>query len=933
MSCPFEVQQAFVLSSFVTFLTGLAILYIGRLVKITFKKCHCFKGVIRSDKLLLKISKFHGAFRKSIDLLLSAQTFVGRVLMVLVFALSIGSLVIYFINSAHPGSCAGKEDMTLPVDLAFNAFLAFYFGLRFAGADDKIKFWLEVNSVVDIFTIPPTFVSYYLNINWLGLRFLRALRLLELPQILQYLRAIKTSRVVKLCQLLSMIMSTWFTAAGFLHLMIFANYAPELLETLATNRKYSHSYEVVRGRKFIVVCGNITVDSVNAFLRNFLNNKAREMNFETIFLGETLPSLELETIFKVNLACTSFFLGSALKREDLKRVAVESAEACLILANSLCADPYTEDISNIMRVLSIKNYCSKVRIIIEVLQSHNKDYLPRIPSWDWASGDNVICFAELKLGFIAQGCLVPGLATFLTSLFVKPVQKVVPKQPWQKYFLDSLNNQIFTHILSNDFEGMTFPEVSRLCFVKLHLLLIAIEYKTNVKGIRNIMLNPPALIKVNRNTTGFFIAKSVKEVRRAHFYCFNCHSDVNSPELIGRCDCITKKGQHTKAGESARKLENFPRKSFKGMKRMYPTKKLTNKSTAMSDFIIRDLHTLESDMENDLFDYNGMYHWCKSVPLENVILKHIEHDMTKFRNHIVVCVFGNSQSPLVGLRNFVMPLRTSNYTFKELKDIVFVGSLDYLQKEWRFLRNFPKLYILPGSALFLGDLIAANIRECSMCAILAQPTQLSSNEVMVDAESILATLNIHSLPVSSNLSEESGSQHNSHCTSFCEKCRRIPIITELKNSSNIHFIEPLSGIYPGFPGKSLPLSTSFSTGSVFSDRCLDSLLATAFYNYRVLEFLQMIVTGGVSHEIEPCVEKENVAAHDSSFSLLFGRGRCKLALLSLSTTMLRDLPARDTFGEIFCGSLDNFGILCLGLYRLIDDEPQNPLQKREVCCF
>ena len=31
-----------------------------------------------------------------------------------------------------------------------------------------------------------------------------------------------------------------------------------------------------------------------------------------------------------------------------------------------------------------------------------------IPSWDWKRGDDVICLAELKLGFIAQSCLAPG---------------------------------------------------------------------------------------------------------------------------------------------------------------------------------------------------------------------------------------------------------------------------------------------------------------------------------------------------------------------------------------------------------------------------------------------------------------------------------------------------------------------------------------------
>lgn len=64
---------------------------------------------------------------------------------------------------------------------------------------------------------------------------------------------------------------------------------------------------------------------------------------------------------------------------------------------------------------------------------------------------------------------------------------------------------------------------------------------------------------------------------------------------------------------------------------------------------------------------------------------------------MVACVFGDAHSMLMELQNFVMPLRTSNYTRQELKDIVFIGSLDYLQREWLFFQNFPQIYILPVS--------------------------------------------------------------------------------------------------------------------------------------------------------------------------------------------------------------------------------------------
>ncbi|KAL4664141.1 hypothetical protein H8957_013368 [Semnopithecus entellus] len=936
MSCTTEIQVAFILSSFLTFISGLIILLIFRLIWRTVKKWQIIKGTGIILQLFTSGSvarnhvrslHFQGQFRDRIEMLLSAQTFVGQVLVILVFVLSIGSLIIYFINSADPvRSCSSYEDKTIPIDLVFNAFFSFYFGLRFMAADDKIKFWLEMNSVVDIFTIPPTFISYYLKSNWLGLRFLRALRLLELPRILQILRAIKTSNSVKFSKLLSIVLSTWFTAAGFIHLVensgdpwlkgrnsqnisyfesvylvmattstvgfgdvvaktslgrtfiifftlgslvLFANYIPEMVELFANKRKYTSSYEALKGKKFIVVCGNITVDSVTAFLRNFLRRKSGEINTEIVFLGETPPSLELETIFKCYLAYTTFISGSAMKWEDLRRVAVESAEACLIIANPLCSDSHAEDISNIMRVLSIKNYDSTTRIIIQILQSHNKVYLPKIPSWDWDAGDNIICFAELKLGFIAQGCLVPGLCTFLTSLFVEQNKKVTPKQTWKKHFLNSMKNNILTQRLSDDFTGMSFPEVARLCFLKMHLLLIAIEYKS-------------------------------------------LSTDVPSVKIVKKC----MKGISSRiAGQ-----DSPPR--------------VHASTSRVSDFTTRTFqHDVEQD--SDQLDSSGMFHWCKPSSLDKVTLERTRKSKHKFRNHIVACVFGDAHSALIGLRNFVMPLRASNYTRNELKDIVFVGSLDYLQREWRFLQNFPQIYILPGCALYSADLHAANIEQCSMCVVLSPASKPSSSQTLVDTEAILATLTIGSLQIDSfsdsspSVSEETASYTNGHNEKL--NCRKVPILIELKNPSNIHFIEQLGGLEGSLQETNLHLSTAFSTGTVFSGSFLDSLLATAFYNYHVLELLQMLVTGGVSSQLEQHLDKDKVyGVADSCTTLLSGRNRCKLGLLSLHQTILSDVNPRNTFGQLFCGSLDLFGILCVGLYRIIDEEELNPENKREV---
>ncbi len=51
---------------------------------------------------------------------------------------------------------------------------------------------------------------------------------------------------------------------------------------------------------------------------------------------------------------------------------LKRSEAVLILANKDAIDPDGEDASNIMRVISIKNYHSETKIIVQLLQYHNK---------------------------------------------------------------------------------------------------------------------------------------------------------------------------------------------------------------------------------------------------------------------------------------------------------------------------------------------------------------------------------------------------------------------------------------------------------------------------------------------------------------------------------------------------------------------------------
>mgnify|MGYP004577101593 CR=1 FL=1 len=112
---------------------------------------------------------------------------------------------------------------------------------QFIAASDKLWFMLEMYSFVDYFTIPPSFVSIYLDRTWIGLRFLRALRLMTVPDILQYLNILKTSSSIRLAQLVSIFISVWLTAAGIIHLVRYRRHLVHPRDTKMCNMQFRYS--------------------------------------------------------------------------------------------------------------------------------------------------------------------------------------------------------------------------------------------------------------------------------------------------------------------------------------------------------------------------------------------------------------------------------------------------------------------------------------------------------------------------------------------------------------------------------------------------------------------------------------------------------------------------------------------------------------------
>ncbi|XP_005182118.1 calcium-activated potassium channel slowpoke isoform X28 [Musca domestica] len=1059
---PFEVDDClkvrkyycFLLSSIFTFLAGFLIVLLWR--AFAFICCRKEPELGPNDpkqkeqKASRNKQEFEGTFMTEAKdwagELISGQTTTGRILVVLVFILSIASLIIYFVDASNEEveRCQPwSTNITQQIDLAFNIFFMVYFFIRFIAASDKLWFMLEMYSFVDYFTIPPSFVSIYLDRTWIGLRFLRALRLMTVPDILQYLNVLKTSSSIRLAQLVSIFISVWLTAAGIIHLLensgdpldfnnahrlsywtcvyflivtmstvgygdvycetvlgrtflvffllvglaIFASCIPEIIDLIGTRAKYGGTLKNEKGRRHIVVCGHITYESVSHFLKDFLHEDREDVDVEVVFLHRKPPDLELEGLFKRHFTTVEFFQGTIMNPIDLQRVKVHEADACLVLANKYCQDPDAEDAANIMRVISIKNYSDDIRVIIQLMQYHNKAYLLNIPSWDWKQGDDVICLAELKLGFIAQSCLAPGFSTMMANLFAMRSFKTSPDmQSWTNDYLRGTGMEMYTETLSPTFIGIPFAQATELCFSKLKLLLLAIEIKGNEDGADSKISINPRNAKIQANTQGFFIAQSADEVKRAWFYCKACHEDIKDETLIKKCKCknlaVQPRNKFDDLGDITRDREDMnllnrhnrrpngstslapgngttglhPSGTVKQVNKVKPTvnrqqlegqvmspsqyNRPTSRSTGtgsqnpngsvslpagIADDQSKDFDFEKTEMK---YDSTGMFHWSPAKSLEDCILDRNQAAMTVLNGHVVVCLFADPDSPLIGLRNLVMPLRASNFHYHELKHVVIVGSVDYIRREWKMLQNLPKISVLNGSPLSRADLRAVNVNLCDMCCILSAKVPSNDDPTLADKEAILASLNIKAMtfddtigvlsqrgPEFDNLSAAAGSPIVLQRRGSVYGAN-VPMITELVNDSNVQFLDQDDD---DDPDTELYLTQPFACGTAFAVSVLDSLMSTTYFNQNALTLIRSLITGGATPELELILaEGAGLRGGYSTPESLSNRDRCRVGQISLYDGPLAQFGECGKYGDLFVAALKSYGMLCIGLYRFRD---------------
>ena len=416
---------------------------------------------------------------------------VGNIIISLSLMINVVHFCIYWRRTYMPPDiCLDQFDPEWRLELACTIYFIIYFVWRSFGELDNLGFYLRVSTIVDLLTIPHIFVSLARDRDWLGLRFLRILWFNHFITLLNHLPITRKFIVLdSVITLLTSIVTFWLTCSGAIHLLevtgdpwndfnnghsdlnlpnymyfiivtvstvgygdispqteagrsfiiilivlslfLIGYLTPTISEIFSYWSRYAGMYIRITDVKHVVVTGNFTGESARHFLRSFLHPDWNDNYTKVLFLHPSEPDCTMKAILKKHTQSVSYFKGCVLNSEDMSRVNMDAASAAIILSPSYSKNPESEDESNLMRIISIKNAYRHIKIIAQVFQLQSIQQVLSLAYWD-SSKDTIVCKNKLKFGLMAQNCLCPGISTLLSNL-VYPISSsdLVANLSWQ----------------------------------------------------------------------------------------------------------------------------------------------------------------------------------------------------------------------------------------------------------------------------------------------------------------------------------------------------------------------------------------------------------------------------------------------------------------------------------------------------------------------
>ncbi|KAJ1926753.1 hypothetical protein IWQ60_003522 [Tieghemiomyces parasiticus] len=327
-----------------------------------------------------------------------------------------------------------------------------------------------------------------------------------------------------------------FTRIVILYIMIVgAVFIPanlsELLTLMARQSRYPTRFTPAAHQSHVLLVGRMEPMSLFEFLREFFceDHGLVTVNTVVVIMGAEDPPEDVANVLNdpafVNRV--KYVRGSPTSFSNLQKVCANRAKACFLLTNKMhtSQDPEVEDATTVMFALAVKKYCrtmnKRLKLYAQVLVPETETHLEYLTN-------RTICVDELRLGLLAQSCVIPGFASLIhlltTSITDSTSDKILeslegrPHMNWIKEYVRGASQEIYSITFSDFVVGNTFSQVAEVFYAHFGATLFALRLQlpdteaifaagepTTRSKKWHLVINPARHV-LQGNETGFVIA-------------------------------------------------------------------------------------------------------------------------------------------------------------------------------------------------------------------------------------------------------------------------------------------------------------------------------------------------------------------------------------------------------------------------------------------
>lgn len=663
-----------------------------------------------------------------------------------------------------------------------------------------------------------------------------------------------------------------------------------LISQLSSKKVYARAnYKTLKGVKFILICGNVSVGTLSVLLKEYFHPDHGESEKHCLILMPKTPDNSMEELLKMYKNKLYYLEGNPLKFNDLQRCQFKKANMIMLLCNKQASDSTAEDTKTIIMAIAIKNFFSmnkddqykgilnevnknalidpkkllKMRtlksmnsiksmkskniilnknaeedekisskLIIQLLKPESVQSFGLLISGKKAD-EQIVCIDQLKISLLAKGCMCKGIITLISNLIItnnfdESIEEQLGKLAWIEEYKNGKDYEIYK-IPLDYLRGYKFNVVVDKIYNEKKAIIFGLNIEDRETKKNLVLLSPmDFILPMNKNVNiyGYLLAKDQGEADEVE----NWEKSVKKNNILitnENGDLLARKFTKETEFDEARKGERYERYSNLFGKGVY---------------------------YRDKIDLNKVCHVSQeNIDKNDITIESIDK-IPMIRDHIIICGICHN------LIDLIKPLRSKNFP-KNILPIIVILSKDLPNKKlWNTIAYFENIYLVKGDAIEKSDLKRAGIKTAKYVILLAP----SINEISNFTES-QRIKNSEETVYNSDDEEENNDNSQKNNLSKEEEFlldsqtilkynqitkinKDIFCVVELINPKNVLFLnnknrrnnDEYTFIQSGL---SIDATASFASGEVYYSNIMDNIITQAYYNPSLLSVLKKLIVG------------------------------------------------------------------------------------------